>query len=57
MNGENFLMVDGYTVIFDTIEEAEECQKKSKCGGKITKYILFCDKKINWKKLSAGDIE
>jgi hypothetical protein len=55
MNGENYLMANGYTVIFDTIDEAKECQEKSKCGGKITKCILFCDKKVNWKELNSDN--
>lgn len=53
MKGENYLMANGYTIIFDTIEDAKECQKKSKCGGEITECILFCDKKINWKELKT----
>lgn len=56
MNGENFLMTEtGETVIFDTINEAKECQKKF--GGEIKEIILFCDKKINWKDLELENEE
>lgn len=51
MNGEDYLMtLAGDTVVFDTMEEAKECQKK--CGGEIKECILFCDKKINWKDIN-----
>ena len=48
MHGDNYLMLDtGEIIIFDTIDEATECQLKT--GGEIKEVILFCDKKINWK--------
>lgn len=52
MNGSDYLMTEtGETVIFDTIEDAKECQ--SKTGGEIKECILFCDKKINWKDIKG----
>lgn len=56
MNGDDYLMTeDGSTVVFDTVEEARECQKQLG-NGNIKECILFCDKKVNWKDIK-DDLE
>lgn len=52
MHGDDYLMHEGDTVIFDTRADAEECYEfLEDPEAKIVEAILFCDHKINWKDI------
>lgn len=57
MLGEQYLMFKGDTVIFDTMEEAEECLAICDSGAKIKEVIFFCDHKIKWSEIREEVLE
>lgn len=57
MLSDQYLMYEGKTVIFETMEEAEECLAICDKNAVIKESIFFCDEKITWKEIRKEVLE